>query len=315
MEKIGILLTNVGTPEAPTKRAVRKYLAEFLSDPRIIELPAIVWQPILRGYILRSRPACSAQLYQKIWTETGSPLLHFSKKILTGLQQKMGNDVHIALGMHYGHPSIHTALEELKEKNITALKVLPLFPQYSATTTASTFDRVTKTMRQWRKLPSLHFIEHYALHPAYIDAIVTSVKKTWEKIGRAQHLLFSFHSIPKRYAERGDPYPTLCDATVKKVAEQLQLSTQEYSVSFQSRLGRLPWLQPYTDQVLQQLPQQGVTNLQVICPGFSVDCLETLEEIAIRGKEQFLFAGGNTFHYIPALNDTEEHLTALIKLL
>jgi len=311
MNKTGILLTNIGTPDAATPQAVRHYLAEFLSDPRVVELPPWLWWPILHGIILRTRPQRSAKLYQKIWMKEGSPLLVYSKNIATKLQKKLGNDTMVELGMHYGNPSIKIALEKLQAANITDLIILPLFPQYSATTTASTFDKVTEVLKTWRKQPALRMINQYATHPDYIHAICQSIQAH----PRAQHLLFSFHGIPQQCVNRGDPYPLWCQTTVKLIAKELQLQPRDYSIAFQSRLGYAKWLTPYTDQILQTLPKQGVTDLQVICPGFAVDCLETLEEMNIRGREQFLEAGGKSFHYISALNDTEIHSNLLANLL
>lgn len=308
---VGVLLTNIGTPTQPTPSAVRCYLKEFLSDRRVIELPSLLWWPILHGFILRTRPQRSAKLYQKIWTEQGSPLLLNTKKIAEKLRHEL--KIPVAIGMHYGNPSIPYALEELRAHSVMKILVLPLYPQYSATTTASTFDRVAQTFQQWRRLPALHMINHYADYPAYIQALAHSIQFTWETHGQAQHLLFSFHGIPKRYADAGDPYPQLCQLTANLVTRKLNLANDRWSIAYQSRLGRTQWLTPYTNKVLTEFPVRGMTHLQVICPGFAVDCLETLEEIAIRGKEQFLAAGGKSFYYIPALNDDSMHLIMLVK--
>ncbi len=309
---IGILLTNLGTPDAPTPAAVRKYLHEFLSDPRVIEIPKIIWWPILHGIILRSRPKKSAKLYQKIWSEQGSPLLFNSQQIANNLQQHL--QIPVALGMSYGNPSMQSALEKLRAEHVKKILLLPLYPQYSATTTASTFDNVAKILKKWRHLPEIRTINHYADNNFYLDALCYSIQETWKQYGRAQHLLFSFHSIPQHYVNKGDPYYALCLTTAKSVANKLELKSHDWSLAFQSRLGPTPWLKPYTDKILMSLPQQGITDLQVICPGFAADCLETLEEIAIRGKEQFLSAGGKSFHYIPALNDNKEHIEVLAGL-
>lgn len=309
---IGILLTNLGTPDAPTISAVRKYLREFLSDPHVIKVPRFLWWPILHGVILRLRPKKSAQLYQKIWTKNGSPLLLYSQQIAENLQQHL--QLPVALGMSYGSPSIQSALKKLHTEQVKKILLLPLYPQYSATTTASVFDRVAMLLKTWEHLPEIRTINHYADDNNYLHALFTSIQETWKQRGRAQHLLFSFHGIPQHYVNNGDPYHKLCLATAKSVAEKLELKPREWSVAFQSRLGPTKWLMPYTDKVLTSLPQQGITDVHVICPGFAADCLETLEEIAIRGKKQFLSAGGKLFHYIPALNNSKAHIDALVQL-
>lgn len=309
---VGILLTNVGTPDEPTPKAVQRYLKEFLSDPRVVELPRIIWWPILHGYILRTRPQKSAQLYQKIWRAEGSPLLHYSLEIAHALEKKLS--LPVALGMHYGKPSIKQALHELREKKVTKLIILPLYPQYSATTTAATFDRATDELKKWRKIPEICTIQDYAADKNYIACLSNSIRHAEQIQGKPDHLLFSFHGIPEQYAKAGDPYPERCHVTARSVVEALQLKAAHWSVAFQSRLGRAKWLSPYTDNVLKELALQGRRKIHVICPGFPADCLETLEEIAIRGKEQFLSAGGESLHYIPALNDRAEHIEVFHKL-
>jgi ferrochelatase len=310
-DKIGILLTNVGTPDQPTPSAVRRYLKEFLTDTRVVEIPKLIWLPILYGLILPFRSKKSADLYQKIWTDEGSPLLIQSQKIANKLQQQL--NVPVKIGMHYGQPTIQSALDEFKKLKINKLIILPLFPQYSGTTTASSFDKVVTVLKKWREVPAIQFIQHYADKPSYIQSLTHSIQKFWDKHGKPEHLLFSFHGIPEKYHNAGDPYATQCHLTARLVAEKLNLSLGDWSVAFQSRLGRAKWLSPYTDKIFQTLPKQGVTNLQVVCPGFAVDCLETLEEISLRGKKQFLTAGGKVFHYIPALNDQMDYLTILEK--
>ena len=249
----GILLTNIGTPDAPTPSAVRRYLKKFLSDPRVVEIPRLVWWPILHGFILCFRPKNSAKLYQKIWTEQGSPLLIFSQQIAIELQKKL--QVPVELGLHYSDPSIKTALEKLRAQQVKKIIVLPLYPQYSATTTASTFDDVTKIISTWRHLPELHMINQYAHDENYINALCDSIQKTWEEKGKAQHLLFSFHGIPQRYVDKGDPYVQQCHATTQAVVKKLHLESMQWSVAFQSR-GRAKWATPYTDRVLAALPKQ-----------------------------------------------------------
>lgn len=309
---IGVLLCNIGTPDEPTPAAVRRYLKEFLSDRRVIEIPRLLWWPILHGYILRTRPRKSAKLYQSIWTKNGSPLLHHSRQLAASLESEI--NMPVALGMHYGKPSIAQALHELRQKEVTKLIILPLYPQYSGTTTASTFDRVAHVLKQWRTLPALRMIQDYADHEPYINALCNTIQQTHSE-DESKHLLFSFHGIPERNIHKGDPYFTRCHLTVQRIAEKLNLKSDQFSLSFQSRLGRAKWLQPYTDVVLKTLPEKGVKQLNVICPGFAVDCLETLDEIAILGKQQFLENGGHTFHYIPALNESPAHVQALATLI
>lgn len=309
---IGILLTNIGTPAAPTTSAVRSYLREFLSDPRVVEFPRALWLPILYGYILMTRPRHSAKLYQKIWTDNGSPLLIYSRNIAQALQKNLS--LPVALGMHYGKPSIESALTELRNNHVEKVLILPLYPQYSATTTASSFDMVARALKSWRNIPEIRMVRDYAEDKNYLDALSKSVIATWNSRGVAEHLLFSFHGIPKNYNDSGDPYRESCFQTAKRLAEKLGLKPDTWSVSFQSRLGKTEWLQPYTENVLAELPQRGVHSVQVICPGFAVDCLETLEEIAIRGKESFFAHGGKEFFYIPALNDGMAQVQMLAKL-
>ena len=291
---------------------MRHYLKKFLSDPRIINLPRILWWPILYGIILPLRGKYSAHLYQKIWTNEGSPLLLHSQKIAEKLQDYL--KLPVELGMQYSNPSIAHALKTLQAKNISKIIVLPLYPQYSATTTAGTFDHIASIFKTWRHIPEICTINDYSIHPAYIQALCQSIQKTWQIQGK-KHLLFSFHGIPKRYVNAGDPYFERCQRTAHTITAVLKLQTTEWSLAFQSRIGRAKWLTPYTNQLLQTLPKQGILDLQVICPGFPADCLETLEEIAIRSKEQFLKAGGNSFYYISALNDTNEHITALAAII
>jgi len=314
----GILITNLGTPDEPTPTALRRYLGEFLWDPRITEMPRWLWWLILHGIILRIRPATSAKKYASIWTENGSPLLHISQvqaeKLQTRLQEHFAAPVHLALGMRYGKPSIADALAELRAQHVQRLLVLPLYPQYSATTTASTFDALSKICQQTRWLPDIRFISHYHDYRAYIDALAQAIETHCSTHGQPDKLLFSYHGIPQRFFRAGDPYHCECHKTSRLVAEQLQLAPDAYQVTFQSRFGREPWLQPYTDHVLQDLAQQGTHHVAVICPGFAADCLETLEEIDQENRDLFLNAGGQTFHYIPALNDSEAHIDALFHI-
>ncbi len=309
-----VLLVNLGTPTAPTPAAVRRYLAEFLSDPRVIELPRYLWLPLLHGVILRLRPARSARAYQKIWGTAGSPLLTGSQALADGLQQGLAaapGRVEVHLAMRYGEPSITRVLSALRARHLRRLLVLPLYPQYSASTTASVFDAVSAELQRWRFLPELHFVRDYYAEPGYARALATSVRQHWQEHGRDGHLLFSFHGIPERYFKAGDPYYCHCQASARQVVELLQLEPDRYSVSFQSRVGRERWLHPYTDQELLRLAAAGVGKVDVICPAFAVDCLETLEEIAIGERERFLAHGGQALRYIPALNAGSDHVALL----
>ena len=315
----GILITNLGTPDEPTASSVRKYLAEFLSDPRIIELPKYLWWLVLHGVILRIRPSRSAKAYKKIWTESGSPLLSISKKQVLGLKkiltEKVQGPIKIKLSMRYGNPSIKSELNKLRELNANRILVLPLYPQYSAATTASTFDAITDELKKWRWLPELRMINHYHDDPDYINALTNSIEDHWQNNSRPQKLIFSFHGLPKHYFLAGDPYHCECHKTARLVAEKLKLNQEEWMVTFQSRFGPKEWLKPYTDKTLISLAENGIKNINVICPGFSADCLETLEEINIQNREFFIEAGGEKFAYIPALNDSPEHLHLLSNII
>ena len=316
---VGVLVTNLGTPDAPTPAALRRYLAEFLSDPRVIETPKALWWFILHGVILRLRPKRSARAYKEIWTADGSPLLSISKKQIRAIQAILDDNdkvtFHVELGMRYGNPSIRSALEKLQRHNAQKLLIFPLYPQYSAATTASTFDAVADVLKTWRWLPELRMIRHYHDNPGYIDAIAESIRSQWAKSDKPDKLLFSFHGLPKHYVLAGDPYLDECHKTARLTAEQLTLSEERWAVSFQSRFGPREWLQPYTDELLRQWGKSGVERVQVLCPGFAADCLETLEEIQIQNREFFLAAGGKKFTYIPALNDQPLHVTALCEII
>jgi len=315
----GILLINLGTPDAPTAESLRKYLAEFLSDPRVIELPPLLWWPILHGYILRTRPRRSAHAYQKIWTSAGSPLLDISLKQLHALQKSLLDQVEgplvVELGMRYGQPSIRSALEKIRQANAQRLLVFPLYPQYSGTTTGSTFDAVAEVLKSWRWLPELRLLNQYHDNDGYIEALAQSIREHRAEQGQCDRLLFSFHGLPKHYFLAGDPYFCQCQKTARLVAERLQLAEGTWQVSFQSRFGPREWLQPYTDQTLIAWAKQGIKSVEVICPGFSSDCLETLEEIRMLNQDFFRNAGGEKFFYIPALNDRPAHISALMQLI
>ncbi|MEA3291438.1 MAG: ferrochelatase [Pseudomonadota bacterium] len=316
----GVLLVNLGSPAAPTARALRPYLAEFLSDPRVVEMPRWLWRIILHGAILRIRPARSAKLYQSIWREAGSPLVTTTERQAQALARLFADQgieqVAVSWAMRYGTPVIGERMRELAANhNLRELIVLPLYPQYSATTTASTLDAVNKELASWRGQPALQFINDYHDHPGYIDAVADRIDAHWRRHGRGDRLLFSFHGIPQRYADDGDPYPELCRASAIKIARRLKLRDDDWLLTFQSRVGREPWLQPYTGETLREFPGQGVRKIDVVCPGFATDCLETLQEIDIENRELFLEAGGEAFSYIPCLNDDPAHIEALASLL
>jgi ferrochelatase len=311
----GVLLCNLGTPDAPTPSAVRRYLSEFFADPRVFEYPHVLWWLIANGIILNTRPRRSAALYQKIWTAEGSPLLVNSRKQTESVQSALGDTVRVVLGMRYGNPSIAAALAELRAVNARRVLILPLFPQYSATTTASALDSVWADLRRTRWLPEIRTINHYHTDPGYIGALTHKIKTFWQEKGQPERLLFSFHGIPKRYFMAGDPYFCDCQATARRVAEQLRLEKDQWFVSFQSRFGREEWLRPYTDETLRTWGREGPKRIDVVCAGFSADCLETIEEMDEENREIFLEAGGQDYRYIPALNADVEHIDALVGLI
>ena len=318
LESVGVLVCNLGSPDAPTPQALKRYLAEFQWDPRVIEMSRPLWWLILHGIILRVRPKRSAAAYKTVWSEEGAPLLSISRRQVAALQarleQAVSGPVTVALAMRYGKPSVAQALETLQRANCRRILVLPLYPQYSATTTATVFDAVTTELQQWRWLPELRFINHYHDDPAYISALAASIAEQFEREGEPQRLIFSFHGMPKRYLLNGDPYFCECHKTARLTAERLGLDESQWQVTFQSRFGREEWLKPYTDETLQALPREGVKKIAVVCPAFSADCLETLEEIAHENRQIFLGAGGEAFSYIPALNDRQDHIDALARL-
>lgn len=317
-ETIGVLVANLGTPQAPQPRELRIYLKEFLSDPRVVEVPRLLWWMILNLVILNIRPKRSAKAYAKVWTEQGSPLMVHSKAqasaLAAQLEQNIQSPVHLELAMRYGEPSVKHALERLREAGVTRLIVLPLYPQYSASTTASVFDAVFDTFKTWRVVPELRTVSGYHTDPNFIAALASSIERYWAEHGRGDKLLLSFHGIPQRYFDNGDPYHCLCHATAFAVAGKLGLGPDAWQLTFQSRFGREPWLKPYTDHTLESLGGQGVGRVDVVCPGFASDCIETLEEIDMENREIFLGAGGKDFHYIPCLNDDESHISALASL-
>ncbi len=315
----GILLVNLGTPDAPTPAAVRRYLAEFLWDPRVVEIPRLLWWILLHTFVLRVRPSRSAKLYQKVWQAQGSPLMVISQRqrdrLVHRIKQQLGDGVNVVLAMRYGNPSIVAGLKQLQQQAVRRLLVAPLYPQYSATTTASTFDAVAEVLKRWRWIPEVRFINGYHDDAAYIAAIATSIQRHWSTHGQGKLLLFSYHGLPKRCHLQGDPYFCECHKTARLVAASLALDENQWRVSFQSRFGSEEWLKPYTDHLLKKLPQENIRSVDVVCPGFAADCLETLEEIAGQNREFFLQAGGEAFNYIPALNDLPEHIEALTALI
>ncbi|MEG0820559.1 MAG: ferrochelatase [Burkholderiaceae bacterium] len=319
--RTAVLLVNLGTPSAPAAGPVRRYLAEFLADPRVVEIPRLVWLPILHGIILRVRPAKSAAKYASVWMKEGSPLMVHSRnqaQRLRGWLGERGLDVEVALAMRYGEPSIPSVMAELQEKGVERVLVLPLYPQYSATTTATAFDKVGEVLARMRNQPELRWIKHFHDHPAYIEALRQSVLAYWKQHGRAQDeggkLVMSFHGVPKRTLSLGDPYHCECLKTGRLLAEALGLGADEYLITFQSRFGKAEWLQPYTAPSLVALGQAGARRVDVMCPGFPADCLETLEEIAIEAKEEFQHAGGGAYHYIACVNDSAPFIDALADL-
>lgn len=314
----GVLLCNLGTPDAPTPAALRKYLGEFLWDPRVIEISRPLWWLILHGVILRIRPKRAAHAYQTVWTDEGSPLMAISKRQAAAMQAElethMPGPVKVELAMRYGNPSISSALQRLRDANARRILVLPLYPQYSATTSASVFDAVVDELKTWRMLPELRMINHYHDDETYIDALANSIRESFERDGQPQKLIFSFHGTPKRYLMAGDPYFCECHKTARLAAQRLGLGPHQWQTTFQSRFGREEWLKPYTDKTLEQLPKEGIKSVSIVCPAFSADCLETLEEIEVENRGVFMDAGGERFNYIPALNDRADHVQALSAL-
>lgn len=296
------MLANLGTPDAPTTSAVKRYLAEFLSDKRVIDVPRLIWKPILHGAILPLRSSKVAKLYQSIWLDGGSPLLVYSLRQKQKLAELLPN-IAVEIGMSYGSPSIKSAVDSLLDQGVTDLVVLPLYPQYSCTTTAAVYDALTRAFESRRTIPSVQFIRSYATHPAYIQALVASIEESFALHGEPDRLILSFHGIPQRYCDTGDIYQQECEKTAEALREALNYPSDKVMLTYQSRFGREPWLMPYMDKTMHELPAQGVKSVQVICPGFSVDCLETLEEISEQNKEFFMSSGGNKYNYIPALND------------
>ena len=313
-ERTAVLLVNLGTPAAATPAALRRYLAQFLWDPRVVEIPRPLWWLILHGVILRTRPAKSAAKYASIWTAQGSPLLRWSQRQAECLQtelQARGHDVLVRLAMRYGEPALDRVLDALQAEGASRLLVLPLYPQYAAATTASTVDAVAAWAKRTRRVPELRFVNHYHDDPGYIAALAASVRAHWALHPRGDKLVMSFHGVPARSLALGDPYHCECHKTGRLLAEVLGLAKDDYLVTFQSRLGRAKWLEPYTEPSVKKLAAEGVHHIDIICPGFAADNLETLEEIAMEAKQTFLQAGGRQFNFIPCLNDRPDWIAAL----
>lgn len=313
--KTGVMLVNLGTPSAPTAKAVRAFLGQFLHDYRVVDLTRFLWCPILHGVILPFRSPKVAKLYQSIWWEEGSPLMVVSRRQQAALSQQLAEqDIPVVLGMSYGEPSIESAWQELKAAGVEKVIILPLYPQYSVSTSASVFDSWARIMKKERQVPYFSFIRDYYNHPSYIKALADSVRQDWQQNGKTDLLLLSYHGIPKRFENQGDPYGHQCHKTSELLAAELGLEPHEWRTTFQSRFGREEWLQPYTDETMQALPKEGIKHISVICPAFSADCLETLEEISEENKEYFIAAGGESYHYIPALNDNSAHIKMMLDL-
>jgi ferrochelatase len=318
-DKVGVLITNLGTPDAPKKKQLRAYLKEFLSDPRVVEVPRLIWWFILNLVILNIRPSRSEKAYSTVWTDRGSPLMYHTQDQANALRKKLqltyGENVVVEFAMRYGSPSVDSVIDNMLQQGVRKLVVLPLYPQYCASTTASTFDAVAASLSKKRWMPELQFITHYHDKTEYIQAVADKIRGHWKKNGQSDKLIFSYHGIPKRYLTNGDPYHCECYKTSRLIAENLGLTKEQYFVSFQSRFGREEWLKPYTDHSLKQFAADGVKSVQVVCPGFSADCLETIEEIGIENRDYFLEAGGEDYQYIEALNADDSHIFAMANIL
>ncbi|HGK3905238.1 ferrochelatase [Klebsiella pneumoniae] len=311
--KTGILLANLGTPDAPTPGAVKRYLRQFLSDKRVVDTSRLLWWPLLRGVILPIRSPRVAKLYQSVWMEEGSPLMVYSRRQQQALAARLP-DTPVALGMSYGSPSLASAVDDLLAQGVEHIVVLPLYPQYSCSTVAAVWDELARILAKKRAIPGISFIRDYAEHPDYIHALAASVRASFVVHGEPDLLLLSYHGIPQRYANQGDDYPQRCRDTTRELVSALGLPPERVMMTFQSRFGREPWLTPYTDETLKMLGEKGTKHIQVLCPGFAADCLETLEEIAVQNREIFLEAGGKQYEYIPALNADAAHIEMMVNL-
>jgi len=313
--KTAVLLTNLGTPASLDRSSVKQFLKEFLSDPMVVEIPRLPWWFLLNGLILPFRSGKTLQGYERIWMDEGSPLMVYAQRQQTALQQKLGDHIPVALAMRYGEPSFKSVIGELLAAGTERLVVLPLYPQNSATTTATTFQHLARTLSGFRNQPSVDFIDSYYQHPAYIEALTESVRDHWAHTGSRNHLVMSFHGLPQVNVDRGDPYYEQCRQSANLLAQRLGLEKSEWSLCFQSRFGKQVWLKPYTSEILNELGASGITSVDIICPGFSADCLETLDEIQIEYRDLFMQAGGEQFHYIPALNENASHIDMMYALL
>ncbi|MCE9678642.1 ferrochelatase [Shewanella sp. AS1] len=315
---MGVLLVNLGTPDTPTPADVKQFLKQFLSDPRVVDLNPLIWKPILNGIILNTRPKAVAKLYQSIWWQDGSPLMVISERqreALSLLLAKIhGREIPVELGMSYGNPSLQAGLDKLIHQGVDKVVVLPLYPQYSCSTVAPVFDAIAEIYKQRRDYPETRFSKAYYQHPTYIKALAESVRRHWDEHGQAQCLLMSYHGVPVRYVTEGDPYQQQCQETSRLLAKELGLNDSQWRLCFQSKFGKEEWLTPATDAMLEVLPEEGIRSVDIMCPAFAVDCLETLEEISIGGKESFIEAGGESYRFIPCLNDDAAHIQLLAEI-
>jgi ferrochelatase len=310
--KTAVLLTNLGTPDALERASVKRFLKEFLSDPLVVRLPRVFWLPLLYGIILPLRSGKTLQAYSRVWSEAGSPLMAYSNKQRDALQQKLFEQAHVELAMRYGNPSYESVLRLLRDAGVEKLVVLPLYPQYSVTTTATSYKHLKNTLNDLGYAPMLEFIGYYPDHPEYIEALAESIREHWQQGPR--HLLMSFHGLPQANVDRGDPYQLQCEKTAKLLAAKLGLGDSDWSIGYQSRFGKQTWIQPYTSDVLHRLVERGIKAVDVVCPGFSSDCLETLDEIEVEYRNEFLELGGEEFNYIHALNDRDSHIEMMRSL-
>ena len=323
LDPIGILLVNLGTPQAPTAKALRPYLREFLSDRRVIDYPRWLWYPILHGIILNVRPRKSAAAYAAVWTDEGSPLYVYSRRVAQQLAARLSAEwtqpVRVVLGMRYGQPSIRQGLAALREAGVRRMLILPMYPQYSRTTVGTTFDAVFEALQTWEWVPAIRTVNDYYRHPRYIRAVADSIRDHWAQQGPpagdgGARLIYSMHGVPARYSRKGDPYEGQCRDTAARISDALGLRDDQWQLTFQSRFGPEPWLQPYTDETLKALGAAGAARVDVVCPGFAADCLETLEEINVENRGYFVAAGGQQFHYISCLNDSPAHVDLFVAL-
>lgn len=313
MRPIGVLMMNLGTPDAPTTVAVKRYLREFLSDRRVVDMSPLLWKPILNGVILNFRPAKVAKVYQQVWMDEGSPLLVLGNRLRDRLRERLNsnygvNAYVVETAMTYGAPTVEDAANSFRAHGVDKIVLVPMYPQFSGSTTAAAYDRFMRSLKRCPHWPALSLLQDYADDPIYISALEKSVKSQWEAQGERRHLVLSYHGIPKRYVTQGDPYQARCEATTAALVEKLGLSEDEYTHVYQSRFGREEWLKPYADMTLKGFPEKNIKRINVISPAFSIDCIETLEEISMELRDEFVHAGGEAFDYIPALNDSEEHV-------